>query len=646
MKRITLYIIKFLFFLILFCSYHVAYTQEKTTEVVRSSEKVIISGRLYYIHTVRDGQTIYSISRAYGVTEQDIANENPGIILNLIEPGQPLKIPILNNTNKSDISKYDLTKNNFHYHKVKQGQSVYFLSKKYNVPVDIIYKFNPDAKSELRTGEIIKIPRKNSLKKMLEIPGFDEKFIYYKVNENDTLHSISKRYGVPISELINYNNELRWGLKAGKIIKIPKPGILSVDSAQLASDLYEAYLLKHIYPLSEVECDTIRQFKGSVKVAVLLPFFSKVFAEIQKNEIDTSLIIDEFLYHSNKLKISAGTNFIEFYEGALLAIDSLKNSGLSIDLIVRDTERDTNTVKKIISELDSLKPNLIIGPVFPENVELIADFAIQNRIFVISPLSARPELVEDNPLLFQVIPSKKTELEVLANYMSEYYDNNIVLVHNADSFGIKEIDYFREMLFSNFYSDSTFKYILYKEVRFNDTLSENILNALSENRKNLVFVASTDEAYVINAVNNLSRYQKDYEIILIGYPDWQTWRNIDIEYLHNLQLSLYTPFYIDYNNKHTKRFINKSRTIYNYEPYIINNKGFNYSFLGYDIVMYFITALKEFGKDFPRCIDYFKIDLLLSDYTFKRINNKGGFENISIYFLNYNNDLTISKAEK
>lgn len=623
----------------------IVYQQERTAEIVRSSEKAIINGKLYYIHTVHSGQTIYSISRAYGVTERDIANENPGILLNLIEPGQPIKIPIVENNEKSDISLYGLSKNDFHYHKVKQGQTVYFLTKKYNVPADIIYKFNPEAKSGIKTGQIIKIPKKNALKKILETPEFDEKYIYYKISENDTLYNISKRYGVPLTEIINYNNELRWGLKKGQIIKIPKPGILYIDSSLLAIDSLDLFLRKYVNPLSEFECDTIREFKGPVKVAILLPFFSSVFAEMEKYKMDTSLIIDESLYHSNKLKISAGTNFIEFYEGALLAVDSLKNSGLSIDLIVRDTERDTNIVKSIINELDSLKPLIIIGPAFPENVELVAEFARKKKIFAISPLSARTDLVEDNPLLFQVMPSKKTEFEVLADYISGYYNSNIVLLHNTDSDGLKEIDFFRELLFSDFYSDSTFKYIIYKEVRFNDTLNENILNALSEYRNNLIFVASTDEAYVINVVNRLSQLQNEYNITVIGFPDWQTWRNIDIEYLHNLKLSLYTPFYVDYSSKHTKCFINKSRKIYNYEPYIVKNKGYNYSFLGYDIIMYFLTALKEFGKYFPRCIDYYNINLLLSDYVFKRINNKGGFENISIYFLNYNNDLTISKTE-
>ena len=629
-----------------FLHLHAVTAQQPPEEVVRSREKVIIGGKLYYIHTVREGQTVYSISRAYGVTEQDIVNENSGILINLIKPGQAIKIPIIDRTQPEAAAQYELEKGDFHFHKVRKGQTVFFLSKKYNVPIDIIYKYNPEARSGIRPRQLIRIPRKESLDKLLAAPDFDDRFIYYRVNENDTLYNISKSYGVPLSEIINYNEELRWGLKAGRIIKIPKPGILYIDSLQLVSDTFDIYMQRYIYPLSEYECDTARGLNRPVKVALLLPFYSDLFQQMMEYKNDTSLTPDKWYYKSLKRKVSAGTNFIEFYEGALLAVDSLRNRGLSIDLFVRDTRRDTNMVKNIIHELRSFNPDVIIGPVYTENVKLIADFALENRICVISPLASCTELVENNPFLFQAIPSRKTELEIWADFISRHYEKNIILIHNKDSFSIKEIDYFREMLFSNFYSDSTYKYIIYKEVRYNDTLSENILRALSEDRMNLVFIESTEEAYVIGAVNFLSQYQKDYNIILFGNPVWQTWRNIDIQYLHDLDLVIYTPFYVNYDNNHTKSFINKCRKVYHYEPYIIKNKGYNNSFLGYDIVFYFITALKKYGSDFPRCIEYYDIELLLSDYIFKRINNKSGFENTSISFLKYNNDLTINKINK
>ncbi|UCH15515.1 MAG: hypothetical protein JSV22_06010, partial [Bacteroidales bacterium] len=193
------------------------------------------------------------------------------------------------------------------------------------------------------------------------------------------------------------------------------------------------------------------------------------------------------------------------------------------------------------------------------------------------------------------------------------------------------------------YSDSTHKFIIYQEVRFNDTLSENILYALSEDKDNMVFIYSTNEAYVMEAINKLRTYQKDYSIKVFGCPVWQTWSNIDIEYLHDLQLDIYAPFYIDYGASRTKSFVSKCRRIYNYEPHVVMAKGYNYCFLGYDIAMYFLTALKDYGNHFPQCIEHLKVDLLLSDYIFVRKGTNSGLENISISILNYNNNFTVNK---
>jgi LysM repeat protein/ABC-type branched-subunit amino acid transport system substrate-binding protein len=624
--------------------FYPAVAQEPGVSVVRSTEKVILNGKLYYIHTVQKGQTLYSISRAYGVSETELKNENPAIVSEMIKPGQALRIPIKTYIQRSGDEPEKPGKDDFIYHKVKQGQTIYFISKKYNVPIDILYRFNEDLKEGLKTGQVLKIPGKKLLEQIMATGEPEDKFIYYAVNENDTLYNISEKYGVPLSVIINYNEELRWGLKSGQIIRIPKPGILYIDSLQVIKDTVTLYMEKYISPLSDYECDTIHGLEDTIKVALLLPFFSREFAEVQKMENDTMLMTDRYYYEACRRKTVIGSSFIEFYEGVLLAVDSLKNSVRSINMLVRDTERDTNTVKKLIRELETFMPDIIIGPVFPENVRLVGDFAKQHKVVVVSPLSAKTDLIEDNPFIMQVMPSRQTELGMLADFISRDYNKNIMLVHNGDTNNYDEIDYFRERLFSNFYSDSTYMYIIYKEVVFNDSLSDNILNALSADKENIVFVSSSDEAYVMDAVNRLRRCQKDYSIKIFGNPVWQTWNNIDIEYLHDLELKFCAPYFIDYGDRDTRRFITKCRNIYKYEPYIVMAKGYNYCFLGYDITFYALTALSNYGKYFPRCIDFLKVNMLMSDYVFKRRDAGRGLENMSVSIINYNNDFTISKA--
>lgn len=82
-----------LFGLILFFAYLPLSAQYIPTKVTRSNNIIELSGQRYYLHEVKAGQSLYSISRAYGVSAKNIANENPQIQLGKIKENQVLKIP-------------------------------------------------------------------------------------------------------------------------------------------------------------------------------------------------------------------------------------------------------------------------------------------------------------------------------------------------------------------------------------------------------------------------------------------------------------------------------------------------------------------------------------------------------------------------
>ena len=81
-----------------------AFAQEQPEQVRKSTEKIIVNGKVFYLHAVQQGQTVYSISRAYSVTLQDIAAENPGLILEQVRPGMILKIPVITKADILDAS--------------------------------------------------------------------------------------------------------------------------------------------------------------------------------------------------------------------------------------------------------------------------------------------------------------------------------------------------------------------------------------------------------------------------------------------------------------------------------------------------------------------------------------------------------------
>ena len=112
--------------------------------------------------------------------------------------------------------------------------------------------------------------------------------------------------------------------------------------------------------------------RDRIKVALLLPFMT--------NEATPS---------ANTLR------FIEYYEGMLLAVDSLRNSGCSIELSVFDTGNGTKKVKEILKE-DALKEaNLIIGAVQNDQIAPVAEFAEKNNIKYVIPFTSKNDDVLD-----------------------------------------------------------------------------------------------------------------------------------------------------------------------------------------------------------------------------------------------------------
>lgn len=156
------------------------------------------SGSNYY--TVKTGDSLWSISKKFGVTVDDLKNAN-NLKGNLLNVGQNLIIPGLNE--KPSGGEYI----------VKKGDSLYSISKKFNTTVDNLKSINNLTTDALAIGQIIKLPGSSS-----EIP---EKSNEYTVQRGDTLYSISKKFNVSVDKLKDINNLSSNTLRVGQVLKIP-----------------------------------------------------------------------------------------------------------------------------------------------------------------------------------------------------------------------------------------------------------------------------------------------------------------------------------------------------------------------------------------------------------------------------------------
>lgn len=593
------------------------YAQEKVTEVKKSTEKVMVDGKKYYIHTVKAGETLYSISKAYQVELKDINSANLDLVEGL-KLGQAIKIPILD---------YPRETAEFIYHKIAKKETLYSISKKYNIELKEIVKHNPEVKDGLKIDQIIKLPKS---KMAIEDKLYDGNYNTHKVARKQTLYSISKHYDVKIKELKKMNPELsKKSLQEGQLIRIPKSidEMLVVEKDTMPSDsLFDATVLS-IEDSLKMGCDTFDYSltKPTFKVALMLPFYV---------DINDTLQVRHLLKGTEKFY--PNTKFLEFYEGALIALEAIKKSGVAVDLHVYDTKKNVEEVKKITQTEVFATLDLIIGPVYSATLNVVADSAKKHKIKIVSPLSSKNKCLSANPYMFQVIPELHTQMEGSIIDLSRQYDKNILVVHNEDIREIDIINTYKKRLLALINEKVEYSDTLIKEISYREKGIEGVKEALKNDTLNLIVCPSSNRAFVSELMTKLNLLAQDYSIQVKGMSVWAKFDNIEIEYYHKLELSIFSPYFVDYERQVVKDFILKYRDLYKNEPS-------RYAYQGYDVLYYFLNALKTHGSDFEYCLSSFNTELLQSEYKFVKVGQEGGFENRTLSTIKYTKDYNVVK---
>ncbi|MBN2262002.1 MAG: LysM peptidoglycan-binding domain-containing protein [Prolixibacteraceae bacterium] len=188
----------------------------------RSVNEARVEGQKYILHKVEKGETIYSISNIYNIEQKDLVAANSQLIFGLKE-GDSLKIPkhdasaLANNDQTSSV--VDVK---FIFHRVKTGETVYSISKQYGVGVDAIYRFNPESRNELLENEILRIPDQKVLVKADGLLREDDNYFYHNVQPGETIYALSRRYETTVNNILAANPNIEETLKTGELVKVPK----------------------------------------------------------------------------------------------------------------------------------------------------------------------------------------------------------------------------------------------------------------------------------------------------------------------------------------------------------------------------------------------------------------------------------------
>ncbi len=625
--------------------------------VERSKNKIVIDGESYFIHIVKKGETYYSISRAYGITTGQLEKENPAAGASLKE-GQSLRIPVKivsgalpSQPQVPEFETHDDSR--FIYHKLSQGETIYSLSKKYNVSEQEILDSNPGIDiTKLPLGSEIAVPRKNDKQMQPQNVKVSPKEYYHKVESGETLSSIARQYGISIRELKRANGNLRFP-HVGDYIRIPGiyqeevslPEPAAIDTLPVTQE-----------PASEFrgrpsEITQLGTLSGSVNIAVLLPFYLNENAK--RVEIDSSKTVKGKTDYRKLVRpedwiYPASIEFVEMYEGILLAADTLRSLGLNINIHTYDIKSDTLELINLISSgaLDNM--DLIIGPVYNRNLSIMASYAGKLSIPVISPVPLfSNSVLENNPSLFMAGASLEVAQKNISRKVSEFPDNNFVLIHSGSDSQDYDTDKFKSILSSELCKKMPPELIkindlvFYSRSEFGADSVIRLERILSDKTCNIIIIASEDAPVMSEAVMEVRNLSRKFDMKVFGYPEMQNLTNIDPKFFFDLGLMIYTPGWIDYSSPDVIAFNSDFRNKFLTEP-----SEDSYAWQGYDVAYFFISGIALHGREFISHPEIHNPDLLHTEFDFRRKNMNDGFENQKLYLIRYNNNLELENIRE
>ena len=569
------------------------------TAVTKSNDIVVIRGKSYYLHTVQPGQTLYSICKAYGANIDEVKslNDKKDNALSLYEV---LKVPYTDPFVQQD--------DKFYYHKVVKGETFYSIARLYKIKPKRLLKFNEGyaQNQPLAVGAVVKLPLAE-----IDLSVLGEEEIEASVGKKQEIRperpvrneSVKKVEEASVTDILQ-NAMMQ---KNEKTEQEPEKETTTVIGATDKMEIPD-YISEVVMPVDPF-----------VKVALLLPFSAK----------DYPVFVDT-LVEKMPVQISARSEqFISFYEGVLLAVDSLKNQGYKVNLKVFDTERSAEKMYTMVDEIDRFHPDLIIGPVYGSVYKALMDDLTNKNIPVIYPLSSRSEEFGVYPDFIQVNPSMKALTVAMSDWLREEAEEaNLVCLNltgnEVSHSDLEDIRLFKEYMHRigsmNFYDWNTSAVPL-----------DGLRLQLLPDRENIIILPTTKEAEVSKILPVLSALTDGYRITVVGFPEWQAFTSVDHETYFKLNTKIFTYSYVDNTTEPAKRFALKYRKYFYTEP---NNLAYK----AFDMSLYFIELAAKYRDRTLDALEFYPRNGDFSRFYFQKMEGQAGKENQGFYIVNFGSD--------
>src|SRR5690606_6613129 len=361
----------------------------------------------FITHKVKRKETLYGISKQYNVSIEDIKRYNTELYSQQLDNNQKIRIPVYAS---SEVVGGDFDRSDLLHYVVSPKEGPWRIAYEHGITVDSLKALNPGMQEVLNPGDTLWVPFVAGNEKT---PVQIEQYNYYTVLPKEGFYRLKVKLGVTQEEIESLNPEVKeGGLKVGMVLKLPKEktGEMAVSNGQLV----ERFSL----------LDSLN-YNQTTNLAMVLPF--------KLNSLDFENL-DNSKNQITKDRLMSIS--LDFYTGALMAIDSAKQLGLTVNVNVFDSQADVSRVNQIASSGDLLGSDAVIGPILPVGFNKLTTYLGASQTPIFSPFSNKGITLSSN--VYQTLPPDHLLRERMYTYLRDYgIDKNVIIIADLENAGIK-----------------------------------------------------------------------------------------------------------------------------------------------------------------------------------------------------------------
>ena len=678
-------------------------TEAKKQDVVKTVPAVVrdtivaIGGKRYVMHYVKQGETVWGLTKTFHVTEEELVKRNPEIKDGL-KAGMVIGIPVVEEEERSQKEEERSQKEEERSREAEVGsqdeedRSRETEVKSRETEVKSQETEVQSQETEVQSQEVVAPVPTITVPPLSDDDEYGDGYVIHTVKKAEKTRNLANAWNVSLEEFRQLNPSVGSRVFVGQKVLIPYQNTNVVETPEKENlEVDEPVVEQHteelvtenvsdsandlgVEPVAEPEEPSGRLIYSDEKpldcyssdfhanktyrVALMVPLYL--------NDIDK---LDTSRERAEKTKKTRAMKFLQFYEGFMMAVDSLTNHyGLHLNLMVMDVNENISGAEAAVEKLRGEDVDLIVGPFFSKSFAVVQEYAASKGILVVNPLSERESVVADASNVLKLKPSLSSMVTELGDLLRTHYPKSKVTLMTPskvkDSLTVQALEQMliatvpqevqltnAEMLdliakesqrrkmgkrvLSNLEvegqifstkaleahpDDVTYFHNSFQHLTYSDSEISSFKKDLSSARENVLIAYGDDLVFATKVLNSINKSARQYPITLIGLPRWGDFENLLVQNLLNMNAIYFDDHFVNYNDSTVLQFVDDFRAKYESEP-------MDYAFEGFDVGWYFLKALMEFGAQPNDCLPYYHLPLLHSNYYFNKSRMRDGLEN-------------------